>query len=389
MIRLKPTTVVWSLVCARTRPALPLLLLFMLANSIACNRLNVSKASGDTVFLNRDLSNGDLTQWTHRDFGSGTDAGSNTSGAGYLWYHANVGGRRAASITVTPTAHASPAANSDSVYLWEPRQFWNHQPYEIWLRTSVLFPSATTISSSGLSGEAPFAPTTGEWNWFLEFHNDSSPLPSCAKEFANISLDVKTDGPVLDGVVGTKNPRMALRIMGGSDCSPSIVWVDGPPLQWDHWYEILLHIKWDPKRGIVEWYLDNLSSPYYSNLKIPTLFTRPKGYVSPSYTSLTVPNYRLHATWNSTIYLGPLAVGSTKNSVLNALNATASASRMLRSRPPEPPVGHSRRHCRADAQSDCLGQGRSAGSGCEVAGEEIEDIAEAHGAAGVSADGCV
>lgn len=318
MIRLKSTTVVWSLACARTRLAFLLLLLFTLANSIACSRLSASKTRENTVFLNRDLSSGDLSQWTHRDFGLGTDKGLNTSGAGYLWYHENVGGRRAAGITVTPTSHASPAASSDSVYLWEPGQFWNDQPYEIWLRTSVLFPSAATISSSGLSGEAPFAPTTGEWNWFLEFHNDSSPQPSCAKEFANISLDVKTDDAPEGGVAGAKNVRMAMRIMGGNDCAPGIEWVDGPQVQWDHWYELLLHIKWDPKRGIVEWYLDDFSAPYYSNRKIPTLFTRPKGYISPSYTTLTIPNYRLHAPWNSTIYLGPLAVGSTQRSVLNA-----------------------------------------------------------------------
>jgi len=318
MIRLKSPTAVRSFVCTRRRPILFLLLLFTVANAIACTGLSASKAAGNTIFLNRDLSTGDLSQWTHRDFGLGTDKGLNSSGAGYLWYHENVGGRRAAGLTATPTAHASPAASSDSVYLWEPGQPWNSQPYEIWLRTSVLFPSAAAFSSSGLSGEAPFVPTSGEWNWFLEFHNDSSPLPSCAKEFANISLDVKTDDPPESGVAGAKNARMAMRIMGGNDCAPIIVWVDGPQLQWDHWYEILLHIKWDPKRGIVELYLDNFNSPYYTNLKIPTLFTRPKGYVSPSYTTLTIPNYRLHAPWNSTIYIGPLAVGSSKNAVLNA-----------------------------------------------------------------------
>jgi len=295
-----------------------LLLLCAVANAIACNGLNASKTSKNTIFLNRDLSTGDLSQWNHQDFGLGTDKGSNANGAGYLWYHSNVGGRRAAGMTVTPTAHASPAANSDSVYLWERGQYWNHQPYEIWLRTSLMFPSAAAISSSGSSGEAPFAPTTGEWNWFLEFHNDSNPMPGCAKEFANISLDVKTDDPVQSGVVGTKNVRLAMRIMGGNDCSPKIVWVDGPQLQWNHWYEMLLHIKWDAKDGIVEWYVDNFKTAYYSDLKIPTLFTRPEGYVSPSYTTLTVPNYRLHAPWNSTIYVGPLAVGSTRRSALNA-----------------------------------------------------------------------
>lgn len=317
MIYLKSTTVVWSLVYTRAKPILLFLLLFSVATEIACNGLNASKTRGNSVFLNRDLSSGDLSQWTHQDYGLGTDVGGNTRGGGYLWYHPNVAGRRVAGMTVTPTAHASPAANSDSVFLWEPGQSWNYQPYQIWLRTSVMFPSAATISSSGLSGEAPFAPTTGEWNWFLVFHNDSNPTPGCAKEYGNISLDVKTDDPVASGVIGTNNARIALRIMGGDDCSPNIVWVNGPPLLWDHWYEMLLHIKWDPKHGIVEWYLDNFSAPYYSNLKIPTLFTRPKGYVSPSYTTLTLPNYRLHAPWNSTIYVGPLVVGSTRSSVLN------------------------------------------------------------------------
>jgi hypothetical protein len=289
--------------------------LFTLANSIACNRLNPSK-TGNIVFLNHDLSTGDLSQWTHRDFGLGTDAGSNSNGAGFLWYHPNVAGRRAAGLTVTPTAHASPALNSDSVYLWDRSQYWNYQPYDIWLRTSFLFPSGTTITTVGATGEQPFQPTTGEWNWILEFHNDSNPQPRCAQEFANVSLTVKTDDLVQSGVVGTRNVRLALRVMGGKDCAPNIVWVNGPPLQWDHWYEILLHVKWNSGNGAVEWYLENFSRPYYSNPKIPTLYTRPDGYVSPSYTSLTLPNYRLHAPWSSTIYLGPLAVGSTKSSVL-------------------------------------------------------------------------
>lgn len=317
---------------------LPLILCLAIANLLpACARLSgiyPANASGDVIYLSRDLSTGNLSQWTHRDFGFGTDVGGNTSGAGYLWYHADILGRRAAGLTATPTAHASPSANSDSVYLWEPAQFWNYAPYEIWLRTSLLFPSAATISAVGAAGEQLFQPTTGNWNWFLEFHNDSSRLPSCAREFANIALTVKTDDPVESGVVGTSRVRMALRIMGGDDCNPNTVWVDGPPLQWDHWYEILLHVKWDPSDGIVEWYLDNLTAPYYSNSHVPTLYTRPLWYRSPSYTTLTLANYRFHAPWDSTIYLGPLVVGSTHSSVLGAfLNERTESSKSRR--PPQ------------------------------------------------------
>jgi hypothetical protein len=307
---------------ARTRPALLFVVIVFAVAGLTASLGIVGKIRGGNgtaiVYLNRDLSTGNLSQWTHRDYGLGTDKGGNESGAGYLWYHADVAGQRAAGMTVTATAHASPAAKSDSVYLWEGAQSWNYAPYEIWLRTSVMFPSATTISKSGATGEQPFQPTTGEWNWFLEFHNDSNPMPSCAREFANVAFSVKTDDPPEIGIAGTRNARMAMRVMGGRDCDPNIVWVDGPPLEWDHWYEMLVHIKWSSGSGIVEWYLDNSSSPYYSNLKIPTLFTRPSGYVTPSYTTLTIPNYRLHAPWNSTIYIGPLAVGSTKNSVQSA-----------------------------------------------------------------------
>jgi hypothetical protein len=281
-------------------------------------RIESCNGKANVIYLNRDLSTGNLSQWTHRDYGLGTDLGGNESGDGYLYFHSNVAGRKAAGMTVSPTAHASPAANSDSVYLWEPGEAWNHAPYEIWLRTSLMFPSATTISASGAEGEQPYQPTTGEWNWVLEFHNDSSPLPGCAREFANVGLTVKTDDPIASGVPGATNVRMAVRIMGGNDCAPNIVWVDGPALQWDHWYEILLHIKWNTKAGIFEWFLDDFSKPYYSSRKIPTLYMRPKGYLSPSFTTLTLTNYRLHAPWNSTIYLGPLEVGSTKRAVLNA-----------------------------------------------------------------------
>ena len=283
----------------------------------ACGDPDTARAAG-VVYLQRDLSGGNLSQWTHRDYGLGTDEGGNASGGGYLWYHANVKGRRAAGMTVTPTARASPAEKSDSVYLWEPTGFWNYQPHEIWLRTSVLFPSEATIEEAGYAGERPFQPTTGEWNWFLEFHNDSNPQPGCTKEFANVSLDVKTDDAVRADEPGVKNARLAARVMGGKDCAPEVVWIDGPALRLDHWYEILLRIKWGTHKGTFEWYVDDFNTPIYSNKKIATLFTRPKGFVSPSYTSLTVPNYRLHARWSSTIYAGPLAVGSTKSAVMNA-----------------------------------------------------------------------
>ena len=210
-------------------------------------------------------------------------------------------------------AHASPASFSDSVYLWEPTEPWNYAPTEFWLRTSFLFPSASTIAAVGFQGEAAYQPTTGEFNWVLELHNDSN--PNAGPEYANLAWNVMTDYPVVNGAVG-QNPFLRLRIMGGPDAAIQTVLVPGPKLALDHWYEFLAHVKLDPVNGIVEWFLDGAT--VYSNLSIPTLYTRPAGFVSPSYTSLTLPNYRLHAPWNSTVYVGPLAVGPTQSSVANA-----------------------------------------------------------------------
>src|SRR6266581_4533286 len=94
--------------------ALLLLVPFALVNTIGCgginSRNNQSDTNGDPAYQNHDLSTGNLMQWRHRDYGLGTDVGLNDSGAGYLWYHPNVGGRKAAGMTATPSAHASPAA---------------------------------------------------------------------------------------------------------------------------------------------------------------------------------------------------------------------------------------------------------------------------------------
>src|SRR5437899_10424943 len=79
-----------------------------------------------TIYGIANMSTNDLSQWPHLDYGLGTDLGSNYSGAGYLWYHANVAGRPAAGMTVTPTAHASLAANNDSVCLEPTAHCWHH-----------------------------------------------------------------------------------------------------------------------------------------------------------------------------------------------------------------------------------------------------------------------
>lgn len=272
------------------------------------------------LLLNRDLSTADLSQYTHRDYGLGTDVGGNASGAGRLIYHANVLGRRCVGLTATPTAAAGGIpSGSDGVYLWDPIQPWGQAGQEWWLRASFLFPSAANVTPA--LGEGPFQGTTGDWNWFLELHKDKT---SGASE---TTFDILTDYPT--GALPGLNPRLRMRLVQ-NEASPTALYVNalgqvtpgqvsgfatpGPPLLKDHWYEFLLHMKLDPANGILEWFLDG--QLMYSNLNVPTLFTHADGTVSQ--VSLTVANYRLHATWPSTILVGPLCIAKSRADALAA-----------------------------------------------------------------------
>lgn len=256
------------------------------------------------LILNRDLSAGNLSQYTHRDYGLGTDVlpGSQTQ-AGWLAYHANVQGRKAAGLTVTPQASVG-VSGSDGVYLWDPVMPWGVQGQEWWLRTSFLFPSKANAVL--VSPEAAFQPTTGEWNWILELHKDKTTGPS------EVTFDVLTDYPVTSSPGA--NPRLRLRLAYGNESSPTFVYKEAPQLLYDHWYEFLVHEKLDPTAGILEWFLDG--QLLYSNLSVPTLFTHADGSVSQ--VNLTIPNYRLHATWPSTFFIGPLCIAADKASALAA-----------------------------------------------------------------------
>jgi uncharacterized protein YceK len=102
----------------RRQAGLVLLALVVLIGAPGCGSIaGLAPLPGNGYYLNHDLSTADLSQWTHRDYGLGTEVGSNQSGAGYIWYHANVQGSRAVGLTATAGAHASPAADSDSVFI--------------------------------------------------------------------------------------------------------------------------------------------------------------------------------------------------------------------------------------------------------------------------------
>jgi hypothetical protein len=128
---------------------------------------------------------------------------------------------------------------------------------------------------------------------------------------ANVVLDVVTDYPVVANV-GGKNPRLKLRVMGGATCSPQTTWYNLGTLRFDHWYDLLYEIAWSPgsSAGRISAWVDGTRKVSYRG---PTLYSRPDG--TTSYTFLDLLNYRLHASWNSTIYFGKVLIGASRASV--------------------------------------------------------------------------
>jgi hypothetical protein len=252
-----------------------------------------------------DPARSTLVPWDYFDVGSGrTDTKSDPDGEtspGIVRPSATADGRPAYQLTVTPTAHASDAARSDSVYLWNyPRAYDSYRGPSVttWFHIHVYFPSPG------------YTPTSGNWNWLIVHHNDSGYKAfACSDEFANISFGVTTDSPVVIGGVG-KHPRLKVRVMGGATCSPRTSWFDLGRLRPNHWYGLLYRVTWDPVAGRMDLWVDHRRRVRYRG---PTLYTRPDG--TTSRTQLDLVNYRLHAPWDSTIYFGRVKIGPTHGSV--------------------------------------------------------------------------
>jgi hypothetical protein len=201
-------------------------------------------------------------------------------------------GSCAAALTVGPWAIrglVNPAGDGAALRLDEAPYGTNGK--SVWQHYSVRFARG-------------FRATSGEWNLFIEWHNDNDYLRfGIANEYANLCWMIRQDH-------GT--PRIGMRVMGGSSTAPRTLRVTGPKLRTGHWYDFRAHTVWspDPKKGLVEWWLDG--KRLYSH-RAATLYTRPNGSVSRVY--LIEDNYRRHADWDSTIYFDETRLGATRSSV--------------------------------------------------------------------------
>jgi len=209
-------------------------------------------------------------------------------------------------LTTTPT-EAGPFGVSvlTSIYVGAAEAYAGYSPtgngtvenQSTWYHVDMMFPSAS------------YAPTTGQWNWLVEWHDDPHTAPDGPY---SIALGIYTALPGVTGQVGV-DPQLVLRLAGGSSADPTYENVTMPgTVQYDHWYDMDLQIVWntDPQAGQVEWIVDGRQ---IASQTFPTLFTNPDG--TQSFNTFGLYNYHLNCPWQSTVDFDKVAIGPTQASV--------------------------------------------------------------------------
>jgi hypothetical protein len=213
------------------------------------------------------------------------------------------------SITVGPSTTGPTSSTSEIAALWLDWPLAHADAgQETWYAAQVKFPKS-------------YRPTTGQWNWFLAWHNDDATAAypgaySCA-------LGIFTDYPVRSSP--GRNPRIAFRLMGGSVTSPTqhVFALPRNSLKRGWWYDILVHFVWsaDPSVGLAQLWIDGKR---VDSTRFPTLYQHPNG--DTSYNAFGLYNYRPKASWDASIYFDRVRIGPTRASVVGKAATKARAS---------------------------------------------------------------
>ena len=256
-----------------------------------------------------------LADWTHRDWGEGTDKGSNADGYGLLFDHDGtnaplVAGVKCMGLTCTSKSAAAGIPNgSNAVYLWDPIESFDYSPTDLWMRTGLFFPSAAS-SAFFAKGESAYTPTTGNWNHIFELHKQTVGSP-------NLSFLVMTNYPVDATKVGG-NPRFFMRVetpagvdtyvdILGNAYSGSGLGQQGTPIPFDTWIDLIIECKLDASNGKISYYVNG--QQVWTASGIATLEGVGQGV------NLTVANNRMAVNWSSTYFMRAFAEGPTLASV--------------------------------------------------------------------------
>jgi hypothetical protein len=176
-------------------------------------------------------------------------------------------GRRVYALTTRDLPrYTGQGGNSQRADLSDWRNFQNFpiftQSKEWWASYEAYFPSTNVISDSGLS-LGHYIPMAGNWNWFVQFHNNNSTYVPGAVE---IAMGVFTNSD-------RSSPRLFLDVKGGNADAPSTIsFTRSPftPMEYDHWYKIVFHFKFShASDGLTELWIDESK---IMSLSAPNLF---------------------------------------------------------------------------------------------------------------------
>jgi polysaccharide lyase-like protein len=162
---------------------------------------------------------------------------------------------------------------------------------------------------------------TSGWNNLIEFHQYPNDYGVCCAEVAlGVISDTQDGGPAIKYNTAPYG-RISLHILGGGDKNTPVAdntnmmdprvaatypgghvtWMKGPNIRRNHWYDVLLHIKWGyesngPKEGSVTWWLDGVHEGTFhgSNLFYAQHASDSNSSLGPGVTNayLTAANYR-------------------------------------------------------------------------------------------------
>jgi hypothetical protein len=192
-----------------------------------------------TILFRGDYDAGNFSQWEGHQWSRNNDQGYTCADVGDSSANivsSPVQGHFAAKYSVYTSSCTSTAQRSE-VYapVASTGGYGGQDWYYGWW---TMFPAA--------GNELGFWPTYADWNTFTDWHNPGS----CD---SNVGLGI-------DNTSGT--PQMFfedLSFAAGSchtvtSWQPKVEW----PLQYDHWYDIVLHVKWstDPSVGYTELWVD-------------------------------------------------------------------------------------------------------------------------------------
>jgi hypothetical protein len=185
---------------------------------------------------------------------------------------------------------------------------------DAWYHSRIRFPSGI------------YVPRSGSWNMVQEWHESryGSTATSCPT-YPSANVGVQAD-PSSDPLHNQgQNPRLVFEFRGGHvnsdgtgiennfvvperDASGSV-----KPLQYDHWYDVVVHYKWEPDTsGQFEWYVDGVLQ--YRNLAIATMHVFCDGTSYPD--TFGIYNYqRDDGAWPSGVDFRSMAIGPTVASV--------------------------------------------------------------------------